>query len=312
MKGKVIVTGGAGFIGSHIVDALIDNEYDVVVVDNLVTGSKDNLNAKARFYQVDITHERMAKVFEKEKPDFVVHHAAQINVRQSLAQPVYDAIQNIIGTIEILELCRDYKVKKMIYAGSGGACYGEPQYLPCDEKHPANPVSHYGVSKYSAEHYLFLYKHLYDMDYIVLRYSNVYGPRQDPKGEAGVISIFLDKIKNNERPHIFGDGNQTRDYVFVKDVARANLLALENQTQSRAFNIGTGKETSVNQLFEMIKQSTGTDLSAAHIAAVPGEVRRISLKCDLAKQELGWGPEIGIEDGIRMTSEWFIKKQDND
>ncbi|MBU0536065.1 MAG: NAD-dependent epimerase/dehydratase family protein, partial [Nanoarchaeota archaeon] len=246
---KVVVTGGAGFIGSHIVDILISKGYDVVVVDNLSTGKKDNINPKARFYEVDITNSPfLVKVFEKEKPDFVIHEAAQINVRKSVSEPVFDAITNIIGTIELLELCREHKVKKIVYAGSGGACYGEPEQIPCNELHPVNPICHYGVSKHAAEHYFFLYKYLYRIDYVILRYSNVYGPRQDPKGEAGVISIFLDKIKNQEKPNIFGDGEQTRDYVYVSDVARENLLALESQSQTSIFNIGTGRETSVNQL----------------------------------------------------------------
>ena len=308
MKAKVLVTGGAGFIGSHIVDLLIENDYDVAVVDNLVTGSRENVNPKARLYEVDITNALLSNVFRKEKPDFVVHQAAQINVRKSVSQPVFDAISNIIGTIEVLELCREFKVKKVVYSSSGGACYGEPEYLPCDEKHPAHPISHYGVSKYSAEHYIFLYRHLYGIDYTILRYSNVFGPRQDPKGEAGVVSIFIDKIKNREKPEIFGDGNQTRDYVFVGDVARANLLALEKDTKSRIFNIGTGKETSVNNLYVLIKNATGTDMDAVNTAPIPGEIQRIKLDCSLAKAELGWMPEISVGEGIRRTVEWFSQK----
>lgn len=308
-KGKVLVTGGAGFIGSHIVDILIDNGYSIVIVDNLATGNRDNISKKAKFYDADITKPELKKVFEKEKPDFVVHEAAQINVRKSVTEPVFDAESNILGTINLLECCRDFKVKKVVYSGSGGACYGEPEYMPCNEKHPVNPICHYGVSKHAAEHYFFLYKHLYGVDYTILRYSNVYGPRQDPKGEAGVISIFLGKIKSKDTPHIFGDGKQTRDYVYAGDVARANLLALERKTKSKIFNIGTGKETSVNEIYSLIKSATKTKIEAVHTDPVPGEVRRVALDCSLAAKELGWKPEVDLAAGIKKTVEWFNKKQ---
>ncbi|MFC1753815.1 NAD-dependent epimerase/dehydratase family protein, partial [Thermoproteota archaeon] len=305
---KVLVTGGAGFIGSHIVDILIENDYDVVIVDNLSTGNKANINPKARLYEVDITNILLRDVFKKEKPDFVIHEAAQINVRKSVTEPVFDAITNIVGTIELLECCKDFKVKKIVYAGSGGACYGEPEQLPCDEKHAVNPVSHYGVSKHAAEHYFFLYNYLYKIDYVILRYSNVYGPRQDPKGEAGVISIFLARINEDKKPQIFGDGEQTRDYVFVGDVARANLLALEKETKSTIFNIGTGKETSVNELYALIKKATETEIIAEHTDPIPGEVQKISLDCSLVEKDLGWIPKVDIESGINQTVEWFNRK----
>ncbi len=307
MKGRVMVTGGAGFIGSHVADILINNGYDVALVDDLSTGNRKNINPKARFYEVDIKNTPfLEKVFEKEKPDFVVHQAAQVNVRKSVAEPVFDALSNIVGTLELLELCRDYKVKKFVYASSGGACYGEPEKIPCSEGHPIMPISHYGVSKHCAEHYVFLYSHMYGIDFNILRYANVYGPRQDPFGEAGVVAIFLNKIINREKPQIFGDGEQTRDYVYVSDVAKANLLALEKSTKSRIFNIGTGKETSVNQIYSMLKKASGTDIEAVSTPAVAGEVSRISLECSRAEKELGWKPEVSIEEGIRKTSEWFM------
>ncbi|MCX8147366.1 MAG: SDR family oxidoreductase [Candidatus Woesearchaeota archaeon] len=310
-KGKVLITGGAGFIGSHIADLLIEKGYDVVIVDNLVTGNKENINKKAKFYKIDITKKGLRKVFEKERPDFVIHEAAQVNVRKSLSNPIFDAESNILGTINVLECCKDFKIKKTIYSSSGGACYGEPQYLPCDEKHPLNPICHYGVSKHSAEHYFYLYNFLYGIDYIILRYSNVYGPRQDPKGEAGVISIFLERIKNNKEPLIFGDGEQTRDYVYVEDVAYSNLIALEKDTKNakhRIFNIGTGKETSVNEIFRLIKEETGTKINARHIEAVPGEVKRVCLDISLAKKELNWIPKTDLREGIRKTVGWFNRK----
>lgn len=308
-KGKVIVTGGAGFIGSHIADILIDNGYEVAIVDNLVTGNKENINRKSKFYNVDITKPALKDVFEKEKPDFVIHEAAQINVRKSVEEPMFDAESNVLGTINVLECCREFKVKKIIYSSSGGACYGEPEYMPCDEKHPVHPISHYGASKYAAEQYFFLYNFLYKLDYTILRYSNVYGPRQDPKGEAGVISIFLDRITKNQTPIINGDGRQTRDFVYVGDVAKANLLALEKKTKNRILNIGFGKETSVNDIFAEIKKATRTRIDAKHGPPIQGEVYRIYLKCSLSESELGWKPEIGLSEGIRKTVEWFRAKQ---
>lgn len=308
MKGKVLVTGGAGFIGSNIVDLLIENGYDVIVVDNLVTGNKENVNKKARFCNADITRPELRKIFEKERPDFVIHEAAQINVRKSVTEPMFDAESNITGTINVLECCKDFKVKKILYSSSGGACYGNPEYMPCDEKHPVNPICHYGVSKHAAEHYFFLYNFLYGLDYVILRYANVYGPRQDPKGEAGVIAIFMGRIKEGKKPLIFGDGKKTRDYAFVSDVAMSNLLALEKKTKSRIFNIGTGKETSVNEIYTLIKKASGTKIDAEHVDPVPGEVERIKLDCSLAKKELGWQPEVQIEEGIKRTFEWSRKK----
>lgn len=308
MGGKVLITGGAGFIGSSIADLLISKGYSVIIVDNLVTGNNDNINKKAKFYDADITKPEMKNIFSKEKPDFVIHEAAQINVRASVENPVFDATSNILGTINVLECCREFGVKKILYSSSGGACYGEPEKIPCDEGHPVNPVSHYGVSKHSAEHYLFLYNSLYKLDYTILRYANVYGPRQDPKGEAGVISIFLGRIARGQAPTINGDGKQTRDFVYVEDVARANLLALERSTKSRIFNIGCSVETSVNEIYAEIKKAAGKDIEAKHGPAIPGEVFRISLNCKLAEKELGWKPAVSLKEGIARTAAWFDSK----
>lgn len=301
---RILVTGGAGFIGSNVVDLLIEKGHEVIIVDNLVTGKKENINPKAKFYNADITDINLINIFKTEKPDAVCHQAAQINVRKSVKDPFYDATINIIGTINLLECSIKTPVKKFVYASSGGARYGEPIKLPCDENHPIKPLCPYGISKHTAEHYIELYNKLYDLDYNILAYSNVFGPRQDPAGEAGVISIFLNKIFDNKKCQIFGDGEQTRDYVFVKDVAQANLLALEKTTKSKNFNIGTEKETSVNELFKKIKNILRKG-EAAHAAPVSGEVRRIYLNCSLAKKELGWQAKTDLDTGLKETINWF-------
>lgn len=301
---KVLVTGGAGFIGSHIVDLLIENNHEVVIIDNLSTGNKKNINPKAKFYEADITCPDILNIFQQEKPDAVCHQAAQINLRTSVKEPIKDATINILGTINLLECARQTDVKKFVYASSSGARYGNPASVPCDETHPIKPMSPYGISKHSAEHYVWLYSQLYDIDHNIVAYANVYGPRQDPKGEAGVISIFINAIKDNKECTIFGDGNQTRDYVYVKDVAMANLLALENTTSSKNFNISTGVETSVNELFDKIKIIMGKGESI-HTDPVPGEVQKIALSYNLAQKELNWKPKTQLDQGLRQTIEFF-------
>lgn len=301
---KIIVTGGVGFIGSHIVDLLIEKGHGVVVVDNLSTGRKDNLNSKAKFYMMDVNDTKLIEVFEKEKPEIVCHQAAQINVRTSLVNPINDAYINILGTINLLECCRKTKVRKFVYASSGGARYGEPINLPCKETDSIHPLSPYGISKHSAEHYIELYNKIYGMEYNILAYANVYGPRQDPWGEAGVISIFINNILSGKECKIFGDGKQTRDYIFVKDIAKANLLAIEKITKTKNFNIGTGKETSVNDLFEKISKIIGKG-KAAHTDKIPGEVLRIALDCNLAKNELGYQSSTEIDEGLKLTVDGY-------
>ncbi len=301
---KVLVTGGAGFIGSNIVDLLLANDYEVVIVDDLSTGKKENINPNASFYDLDICDDELIDVFKKENPDYVVHEAAQINVRESINDPVFDAQINVLGSLNLLENCRKTGVKRIVYASSGGAIYGEPENLPADEKHTVRPLCPYGASKYSVEKYLDIYEQLHGLEHITLRYSNVYGPRQDPLGEAGVVAIFTNKLLNNEIPTIFGAGEQTRDFVYVGDVARANLMALKTQTNERFFNIGSGVETSVNELSTLLVKHTNASVRPVHGDEVTGEVNRIYLNIGLALEELDWAPEIDFADGLKKTVGW--------
>jgi UDP-glucose 4-epimerase len=305
---KVVVTGGAGFIGSHIVDLLIERDYDVVVVDDLSTGNIENINSNAKFYETNICDPYLREVLGKEGPDYVVHQAAQVSVRNSLSDPAFDAHTNIIGSLSLLKSCRDLCIEKIIYASSGGAIYGEPQYLPVDESHPIIPLSPYGASKYAVENYLHIFKENFDLDYISLRYSNVYGPRQDPFGEAGVVAIFINKFLSNQKPVINGDGRQTRDFVFVEDIAKANLLALEKNTRVRAVNIGSGVELSVTELCSSLKNLLSSKTSPLHGDPIKGEVRKICLNSDLAGKELGWKPENTLDEGLKKTIDWFRSK----
>ncbi|MGB9824154.1 MAG: NAD-dependent epimerase/dehydratase family protein [Candidatus Hydrothermia bacterium] len=301
---KVLLTGGCGFIGSHVQDHYIENGYDVVVVDNLTSGKIEHLNPRAKFYRVDIRDkDKLEEIFHKEKPDIVNHHAAQISVIHSTRNPQEDADINILGTINLLELSVKYQVKKFLFSSSGGAIYGDPIYLPCDERHPIDPLSPYGISKYAGEMYIRYYHKNFGLNYVILRYGNVYGPRQDPYGEAGVIAIFGKNMLEDKECYIFGDGNQERDFIFVKDVARANLLLTEmNNLREREFNIGTGKGTSVNKLFEVMKTLTGYKKDPVYKEPRKGEVYRIYLNIDRISK-LGWSPGVTLEEGIRETIE---------
>jgi UDP-glucose 4-epimerase len=301
---KILVTGGAGFIGSHIVDLLIDKGHYVIVVDNLVTGKKENVNSKAKFYEVDICSSFLEEVFIEEKPDYVIHVAAQVNVRKSINDPLYDANVNILGSIRLLELCRKYNIKRIVYTSSGGARYGEPLNIPCSEKHSIKPLCPYGVSKHAVEHYLYFYNKVYGLDYNIVAYANVYGPRQDPMGEAGVVSIFIGRLLKNSECLIFGDGEQTRDFVYVSDVASAAVLALEKETESKDFNIGTGVETSVNKIFFILKDLNKKG-KCKYVDAVAGEIRNISLDISQAKDELGYEPKVEIREGLKRTFDFF-------
>jgi len=301
---KILVSGGAGFIGSNIVDLLIDKGYSVSVIDNLSRGKKENLNPKARFYQIDIKDPKIEKVLKKEQPDAVCHQAAQVNVRKSLKDPISDAQNNILGAINLLQAAIKARVKKFTFSSSGGAVYGDPEKIPCSEESPIKPLSPYGISKRSFELYLIALAKLNEFDYNILRYSNVYGSRQDPKGEAGVVSIFTDLILNNQTPYINGDGQQTRDFVFVKDVARANLKALEKKTKDKIINIGTGQQTSILKLFETIKKILKSKINAQHRPAIPGEVRDTYLDISRARKELGWQPKYNLEQGLKETIAW--------
>jgi UDP-glucose 4-epimerase len=300
---KVLVTGGAGFIGSHVVEQMIEAGHEVVVVDNLSTGRKSNLHPKAKFYQVDIRDEALREVFEIERPEVVDHHAAQMNVRVSVADPLYDADVNIKGAVHMLELCREFAVRKVIFISSGGAVYGEPVYLPCDEEHPVKPLCPYGLTKYAFELYLYIYQQNYGMDYTVIRYPNVFGPRQDPLGEAGVIAIFTGQMLRDQPVTIFGTGEQVRDYVHVSDCARANVMAL-GKGSGRVFNLGSSTGTSVNEIFALLKKITGYEYDAKYAPAKLGETFRIYLNAERARLELGWTPTIGLEDGLRQTVDY--------
>jgi UDP-glucose 4-epimerase len=302
---KVLVTGGAGFIGSHVVDTYIANGYEVVVVDDLSTGRASNLNPAAVFYKMDIRSLELAEVFEKERPDYVNHHAAQMDVRRSVIDPMFDADVNVRGSINIIECARRYGVKRFVYISTGGAVYGEPEYLPCDEKHPINPICPYGASKHTVEHYLYMYQVNYGLNYTVIRYPNVYGPRQDPHGEAGVVAIFTGLMMNGEQIVINGDGDQTRDFVYVGDCARASLLALTCENTNGIFNLGFGRGTSVNEIYEALKRITGYQHTAVHGPAKLGETSHIYLDASKAQRVLGWAPSVGLEDGLEKTVAYF-------
>lgn len=301
---KILVTGGAGFIGSHVVDMLIEAGHDVAVVDDLSTGRMSNLNPKARFYQLDIRSDDMKHVFEQERPEVVDHHAAQMDVRKSVEDPIFDADVNIQGSIKLAQLAIAYGVRKFIHISSGGAVYGEPVYLPCDEEHPVHPLCPYGASKYTFELYLYMFKELYNLDYSVLRYPNVYGPRQDPYGEAGVVAIFIGQMLAGKPVTINGTGEQVRDFVYVGDCARANLMTLENGS-GRVYNLGFGVGTTVNQIFDGLKAITGYPMEAHHGPAKAGETFRIYLDASRAQEELGWQPTVALEEGLRRTVEYF-------
>lgn len=306
---KVLVTGGAGFIGSNVVDALVERGHDVAVVDNLSIGKESNVNKKARLHRCDICDvTELDKVFEKEKPEAVIHHAAQINVRESLRDPVFDARINVLGSINLLECCRKYDIKRIVYASSVAA-YGEPKYLPVDENHPVSPLSPYGASKYVVEKYLDVYGAVYSLGSVILRYGNVYGPRQDPAGEAGVVAIFTDRMLAGQEITINDDGDQTRDFVYVGDVAKANVLALEKNAGRQAFNIGTGVPTSVNDIVGGLEKALSTKAKSRHGPAIKGEIRHIHLNIDLARKRLGFNPSIGLEEGLRRTVEWAKNRE---
>ena len=305
---KILVTGGAGFIGSHVVDAFVEAGHDVIVVDNLSTGRRSNLNPHARFYQVDIRSPEIEEVFERERPQAISHHAAQGDLRRAVADPQFDAEVNILGSINLLQLSHRYKVGKFLYVSSGGGIYGEPEYLPCDEGHPVKPLSPYGASKYAFELYLYLYRQNYGLDYTILRYANIYGPRQDPLGEAGVVAIFTGQMLGGKPVKINGSGEQTRDFLFVADCAQANLLALENGS-GRAFNFGSGLETSINQIYNRLKELTGYPLEATNGPAKTGETFRIYLDAKRAEEELGWRQTVNLDEGLRQTVAYFRENE---
>jgi UDP-glucose 4-epimerase len=294
---KILVTGGAGFIGSNVVDALVKCGHEVTVLDNLSTGKEENINPEVKFYNIDLLDiESLEFVFREFKPDFVNHHAAQIDVRKSVEDPAFDAETNIIGSINLFELSINYGVRRIIFSSTGGALYGEPEKLPASEDAPIEPISPYGVAKYCSENYLNYFKRLYGIERVILRYANVYGSRQDQLGEAGVVAIFAGKILKGEKPVVYGDGTQTRDYIYVEDVVEANVLALNGKEGT--YNIGTGKETSVNELISVFSNVLGKEIKPEYAPPRKGEVHRISLDADMAKRELGFVPKYSLEEGI--------------
>ncbi|ABQ46437.1 NAD-dependent epimerase/dehydratase [Thermotoga petrophila RKU-1] len=305
---NVLVTGGAGFIGSHVVDKLIENGYGVIVVDNLSSGKVENLNRNALFYEQSIEDEEMMeRIFSLHRPEYVFHLAAQASVAISVREPVRDAETNIIGSLVLLEKSIKHGVKKFIFSSTGGAIYGENvKVFPTPETETPHPISPYGIAKYSIEMYLEFFAREYGLKYTVLRYANVYGPRQDPYGEAGVVAIFTERMLRGEEVHIFGDGEYVRDYVYVDDVVRANLLAME-KGDNEVFNIGTGRGTTVNQLFKLLKEITGYDKEPVYKPPRKGDVRKSILDYTKAKEKLGWEPKIPLEEGLKLTVEYFRK-----
>lgn len=302
---KILITGGAGFIGSHVADGYLALGHEVVVVDDLSTGRRTNVPEQARFYQVDLTDgAELARILETEKPDVVNHHAAQKSVRISVEDPAEDARINVIGSLRLLELSRRLGVKKIIFISTGGAIYGEADQIPTPEEFPARPVSPYGIAKLSVEHYLYYYGDQFGLPYVVLRYANVYGPRQDPHGEAGVVAIFIERLLAGQECTIFGDGRQTRDYVCVEDLVRANVAALREPVRG-TFNIGTGIETSVNALYRELSAVLGVDRPARYAPGRAGEQQRSAVAITRAAQEMDWQPQVSLQDGLARTAAYF-------
>ena len=301
---KILVTGGAGFIGSHLVDRLIQEGHNVVVVDNLSTGKRRNINRHATFYKVDIRSRWLERVFRRERPAIVNHHAAQMDVRRSVEDPVLDADINILGMLNVLQNSVKYGVRKVIFASSGGAVYGEPEKVPVPEAHPLRPSSPYGISKAVGEEYLRYLHDIAGLESISLRYANVYGPRQDPHGEAGVVGIFTQKILMGDQPIINGNGRQTRDFVFVDDIVEANLAAL-NKAARGIYNVGTGVETSINDLFRLLASLINPAVREVHGPAKKGEQLRIALDSSRLHRDFDWEPKAAIQDGLGRTVEYY-------
>jgi UDP-glucose 4-epimerase len=339
----ILVTGGAGFIGSHIVDLLIKKNYQVAIVDDLSSGREENINKNARFHELNITDQKgLAEVFKKEKPEYVCHEAAQISVSFSVRDPLFDAQTNILGSLNLLQSCVDYQVKGIVFASSGGTVYGEPEHFPISENYPFKPQSPYGISKVAIEYYLNFYQKNYHIPYVALRYGNVYGPRQDPYGEAGVIAIFIEKMLKGKIPTINGDGEYIRDYIYVEDVAQANLLALQNMVKSstvvremekakekakekekvieteaktkakpepeiefNGFNLGNERGISVNEIFCLLKEIIKFPHPVHYGPPRAGDLRKNILDCHLIKDVLGWQPQFNFSAGLEKTVRWF-------
>jgi UDP-glucose 4-epimerase len=305
---KILVTGGAGFIASHIVDRFIEAGHEVVVIDDLSTGRTENLNPRATFYEVDIRSSEIAGIFVRERPDVVNHHAAQMDVRRAVREPEFDASVNVLGALNILDNGRLNGTRTFIFASTGGAVYGEPSRLPVDESHDIAPLSPYGLTKFTFEQYLALYRRLYGVAYTVLRYPNVYGPRQRPDGEAGVVSIFTARLLRGEQATIFGDGGKTRDYVHVRDIVDANERVLHCD-HGEVFNLGWAREVSDREIFDAVRRAAGVEAKPAFEAVRPGEIERISLDSSKIRNRLQWAPTIPFEEGVADVVRWHRERE---
>jgi len=303
---NILVTGGAGFIGSHVVDAYINDNHNVVIVDDMSRGRKEFINPRATFHQISISDPQLANIIQKESIEVISHHAAQISVSDSVKNPVKDAESNIIGTLQLLQNAVEFGVNKFIFASTGGAIYGEQDYFPAREDHPQKPTSPYGLSKLSVEGYLKFYKEQYGLKSIIFRYGNVFGPRQNPNGEAGVVAIFNNRLLKGQAPIINGDGEQTRDYIFVRDVVNANLLALK-LNGSGTFNVGTGQETSVNELTHLILEVAESDIEVQTSKKNNFEQRRSCIDYKKIQDSLNWSPKVSLKEGLSETFIFFKK-----
>ena len=307
---KILVTGAAGFIGSHVADAYVNLGQEVVILDNLSRGSKRNLNPKCRFYQCDIRdREGIEKIFLSEKPTIINHHAAQMDVRRGVREPLFDAQVNILGSINLIEAALAHGAKRFIYAATAGAGYGEPKQMPVPEGYPINPITPYGISKHTVEHYLFTFQVLYGLEYVVLRYGNVYGPRQSSQGEAGVFAIFSEQMLAGLQPVIYGDGKKIRDYVYISDVAAANVAAL-NRGTNEIFNVSGGVETSDLEVFQRVRDLLGKHVEPRYVARRPGEIDNICLDISKAKSLLQWVPSVNLFEGASKTVAYFQHQAD--
>lgn len=303
---KCLVTGGAGFIASHVVDALLELGNDVVIIDNLSTGKMKNINPSARLYECNIVDKEIEGIFEKEKPEIVFHFAAHIEARESVKDPIFDARINILGSLNILENCRKHGVRKIVFASSGGEIYGEADNIPTPEIYYPNPISPYGIAKLSVEKYLFSYYKMYGMDFVALRFGNVYGPRQNSHGEAGVIAIFINKMLLGEQPLIHGDGKQTKDYIFINDVVSAVLVTLGKDI-NEPVNVATAKETSVIEIFTQLSSLTDSNVEKKYVPLAPCSFPRGCLSIKKAEEILNWSPKYNLNQGLTLTVDWFKK-----
>ena len=305
---NVLVTGGAGFIGSHIVDRCVQEGHQVSVIDDLSTGRKKNLNRDAAFYKMDISSSRIERVFRNERPVVLVHMAAQMNVRRSTEDPRFDAQVNILGTINLMEHAVKHGVRKVVFASSGGTVYGEQEVFPAPESHPLQPLSPYGISKLTCEYYLKYFEYVAGIKSVALRFANVYGPRQNPEGEAGVVAIFTQKMLRGDQPLINGNGMQTRDYVYIGDVLEAVMRSM-NPDVAGIYNVGTGREATVNAIFSELKTLTNSECKEIHGPAKTGELERSVLDASKLSKDTGWEAGMSLADGLKETVQFFREQK---